>query len=99
MQSISLSRRFFARCSRVVQRARCSFYRHLRNVSLETDINKPNIEFTADGDLKNTELKIMNLRPSGNSKNLVWEEVRLPLKSFTSLRSKEWSESFVFELA
>lgn len=63
-------------------RARCSFYRHLRNVSLETDINKPNIEFTADGDLKNTELKIMNLRPSGNSKNLVWEEVRLRLKSF-----------------
>lgn len=51
------------------------FYRHLRNVSLETDINKPNIEFTADGDLKNTELKIMNLRPSGNSKSLVWEEV------------------------
>lgn len=52
------------------------FYRHLRNVSLETDINKPNIEFTADGDLKNTELKIMNLRPSGNSKSLVWEEVK-----------------------
>lgn len=52
------------------------FYRHLRNVSMETDINKPNIEFTADGDLKNTELKIMNLRPSGNSKSLVWEEVR-----------------------
>lgn len=51
------------------------FYRHLRNVSMETDINKPNIEFTADGDLKNTELKIMNLRPSGNSKSLVWEEV------------------------
>lgn len=51
------------------------FYRHLRNVSLETDINKPNIEFTADGDLKNTELKIMNLRPSGNSKSFVWEEV------------------------
>lgn len=54
----------------------CSFYRHLRNVSLETDLNKPNIEFTADGDLKNAELKIMNLRPSGNNKNLVWEEVR-----------------------
>lgn len=51
------------------------FYKHLKNVSLETDINKPNIEFTADGDLKNAELKIMNLRPSGNSKSLVWEEV------------------------
>lgn len=45
-------------------------------MSLETDLNKPNIEFTADGDLKNAELKIMNLRPSGNNKNLVWEEVR-----------------------
>lgn len=53
------------------------FFRHLRNVSLEGDINKPNIEFTADGDLKSTELKIMNLRPSVNSKNIVWEEVRL----------------------
>lgn len=51
------------------------FYKHLKNVSLETDINKPNIEFTADGDLKNAELKIMNLRPSGNSKSMVWEEV------------------------
>lgn len=51
------------------------FYRHLRNVSLESEINKPHIEFTADGDLKNTELKIMNLRPSGNSKSLMWEEV------------------------
>lgn len=51
------------------------FYRHLRNVSVESEINKPKIEFTADGDLKNTELKIMNLRPSGNSKSLVWEEV------------------------
>ena len=52
------------------------FFRHLRNVSLESDINKPNIEFTADGDLKSTELKIMNLRPGVNSKNIVWEEVR-----------------------
>lgn len=51
------------------------FFRHLRNVSLEGDANKPNIEFTADGDLKSTELKIMNLRPSVNSKNIVWEEV------------------------
>lgn len=51
------------------------FFRHLRNVSLDGDANKPNIEFTADGDLKSTELKIMNLRPSVNSKNIVWEEV------------------------
>lgn len=48
-------------------------------MSLEGDINKPNIEFTADGDLKSTELKIMNLRPSVNSKNIVWEEVDLIL--------------------
>lgn len=53
----------------------CRFFKHLRNVSLEGDLNKPNIEFTADGDLKSTELKIMNLRPSINSKNIVWEEV------------------------
>lgn len=53
-----------------------SFFRHLRNVSLESDINKPNIEFTADGDLKSTELKIMNLRPGLNTKSIVWEEVK-----------------------
>jgi len=47
----------------------------LRNVSIEGDLNKPNIEFTADGDLRSAELKIMNLRPSANNKNLVWEEV------------------------
>lgn len=41
------------------------------------DLNKPNIEFTADGDLKSAELKIMNLRPGANNKNLVWEEVRI----------------------
>lgn len=46
-------------------------------------MNKPNIEFTADGDLKNAELKIMNLRPSGNAKNLVWEEVCF--RTFTRL--------------
>lgn len=42
---------------------------------MEGDLNKPNIEFTADGDLKSTELKIMNLRPSVNTKGLVWEEI------------------------
>lgn len=52
-----------------------SFFKYLRNVSIEGDLNKPNIEFTADGDLKSAELKIMNLRPSANNKNLVWEEV------------------------
>lgn len=51
------------------------FFRYLRNVSIENDSNKPNIEFTADGDLKSAELKIMNLRPSINSKTLVWEEI------------------------
>jgi glutamate receptor ionotropic, NMDA 2B len=44
-------------------------------VSLEGEANKPNIEFTQDGDLKSAELKIMNLRPSVNSKGLVWEEI------------------------
>lgn len=52
-----------------------TFFRYLRNVSIENDINKPNIEFTADGDLKSAELKIMNLRPSMNSKTLQWEEI------------------------
>lgn len=62
-----------------------SFYKHLRNVSLEGDLNKPNIEFTADGDLKSTELKIMNLRPSINSKNIVWEEVGTSVNTHSSL--------------
>lgn len=52
-----------------------TFFKHLRNVSMEMDANKPNIEFTAEGDLKWAELKIMNLRPSVNSKALVWEEI------------------------
>lgn len=55
------------------------FFRYLRNVSIppeEANTNRPNIEFTADGDLKSAELKIMNLRPGANSKNLVWEEVK-----------------------
>lgn len=52
-----------------------TFFKYLRNVSIEGDLNKPNIEFTADGDLKSAELKIMNLRPSINSKGLVWEEI------------------------
>jgi ionotropic glutamate receptor NMDA 2B len=47
----------------------------LRNVSIETESNKPNIEFTTDGDLKSAELKIMNLRPSVSSKGLMWEEI------------------------
>lgn len=50
------------------------FFRYLRNVSVEADAGKPNIEFTQDGVLKAAELKIMNLRP-GVSKQLVWEEV------------------------
>lgn len=60
------------------------FFKYLRNVSIEGDLNKPNIEFTADGDLKSAELKIMNLRPGPNNKNLVWEEViNLKHYSFT----------------
>lgn len=63
-----------------------SFFKYLRNVSIEGDLNKPNIEFTADGDLKSAELKIMNLRPSANNKNLVWEEVSAPFSAcFSSL--------------
>lgn len=48
--------------------------RYLKNVSVEGDQGKPNVEFTQDGVLKAAELKIMNLRP-GVSKQLVWEEV------------------------
>ncbi|XP_063227962.1 glutamate receptor ionotropic, NMDA 2B [Bacillus rossius redtenbacheri] len=50
------------------------FFKYLRNVSVEGEHGKPNIEFTADGVLKAAELKIMNLRP-GVSKQLVWEEI------------------------
>ncbi|XP_049809424.1 glutamate receptor ionotropic, NMDA 2B [Schistocerca nitens] len=50
------------------------FFRYLRNVSVEGEQGKPNIEFTPEGVLKAAELKIMNLRP-GVSKQLVWEEI------------------------
>ncbi|XP_043477640.1 glutamate receptor ionotropic, NMDA 2B isoform X2 [Leptopilina heterotoma] len=50
------------------------FFKYLKNVSVESDPGKPNIEFTQDGVLKAAELKIMNLRP-GVSKQLVWEEI------------------------
>ncbi|XP_044261867.1 glutamate receptor ionotropic, NMDA 2B isoform X2 [Tribolium madens] len=50
------------------------FFRVLRNVSVEGEAGKPNLEFTQDGVLKAAELKIMNLRP-GVSKQLVWEEI------------------------
>ncbi|XP_065160773.1 glutamate receptor ionotropic, NMDA 2B-like isoform X2 [Atheta coriaria] len=50
------------------------FYKYLRNVSVEADTGKPNVEFTQDGVLRASELKIMNLRP-GVSKQLVWEEI------------------------
>ncbi|EGI68455.1 Glutamate [NMDA] receptor subunit epsilon-2 [Acromyrmex echinatior] len=52
------------------------FFKYLKNVSVEGDQGKPNVEFTQDGVLKAAELKIMNLRP-GVSKQLVWEEVSL----------------------
>lgn len=50
------------------------FFRYLRNVSVEAEPGRPNLEFTQDGVLKAAELKIMNLRP-GVSKQLLWEEV------------------------
>ncbi|XKL63873.1 hypothetical protein PGB90_006237 [Kerria lacca] len=50
------------------------FYKHLRNVSIEGEQNKPRLEFTPDGVLKAAELKIMNLR-RGDNKQLVWEEI------------------------
>ncbi|XP_029052449.1 glutamate ionotropic receptor NMDA type subunit 2 isoform X4 [Osmia lignaria lignaria] len=50
------------------------FFKYLKNVSVEGDQGKPNVEFTQDGVLKSAELKIMNLRP-GVSKQLVWEEI------------------------
>ncbi|CAG9837770.1 unnamed protein product [Diabrotica balteata] len=50
------------------------FFRYLKNVSVEGDQGKPNLEFTQDGVLRSAELKIMNLRP-GVSKQLVWEEI------------------------
>ncbi|XP_015178929.1 PREDICTED: glutamate receptor ionotropic, NMDA 2B isoform X2 [Polistes dominula] len=50
------------------------FFKYLKNVSVEGDQGKPNIQFTQDGVLKAAELKIMNLRP-GLSRQLVWEEI------------------------
>ncbi|XP_076667080.1 glutamate ionotropic receptor NMDA type subunit 2 isoform X2 [Andrena cerasifolii] len=50
------------------------FFKYLKNVSIEGDQGKPNVNFTPDGVLKAAQLKIMNLRP-GVSKQLVWEEI------------------------
>nr|AXF48844.1 ionotropic receptor IR13 [Lobesia botrana] len=50
------------------------FYHHLRNVSVESEGGRPNIEFTPDGELRAAELKIMNLRPA-IGEQLVWEEI------------------------
>ncbi|XP_018906461.1 glutamate receptor ionotropic, NMDA 2B isoform X1 [Bemisia tabaci] len=50
------------------------FFKYLRNVSVEGEQGKPNVEFTADGVLKAAELKIMNLRPGVNNKP-DWEEI------------------------
>ena len=58
-----------------------SLYRYWKNVSVEGDQGKPNVEFTQDGVLKAAELKIMNLRP-GLSKQLVWEEVSVKFSTF-----------------
>lgn len=64
-----------------------NFCRYLRNVSVEGEPGKPNIEFTQDGVLKAAELKIMNLRP-GVSKQLVWEEVSDFLLEINLFRTK-----------
>ncbi|KAI8434020.1 hypothetical protein MSG28_012171 [Choristoneura fumiferana] len=50
------------------------FYRHLRNVSVDSEAGRPSIEFTPDGELRAAELKIMNLRPA-IGEQLVWEEI------------------------
>ncbi|XP_050299775.1 glutamate receptor ionotropic, NMDA 2B isoform X2 [Anthonomus grandis grandis] len=50
------------------------FFKYLRNVSVDTEQGKPNLEFTPDGVLSACELKIMNLRP-GVSKQNYWEEI------------------------
>ncbi|XP_054012275.1 glutamate receptor ionotropic, NMDA 2B isoform X1 [Hylaeus anthracinus] len=50
------------------------FFKYLKNVSVEGEHGKPNVEFTQDGVLKAAELKIMNLRP-GVSKQLAWEQI------------------------
>lgn len=52
------------------------FFKYLRNVSVEAEQGRPNLEFTQDGVLKAAELKIMNLRPRV-SKQLIWEEVSI----------------------
>lgn len=57
------------------------FFRVLRNVSVEAEQGKPNLEFTQDGVLKAAELKIMNLRPG--DKQLVWEQVGLQVELST----------------
>jgi len=59
----------------------------LKNVSVEGDHGKPNVEFTQDGVLKAAELKIMNLRP-GVSRQLVWEEVSPNYFAYTLMVSK-----------
>lgn len=58
------------------------FFRYLRNVSVEADANKPNLEFTQDGVLRAAELKIMNLRPGATKQNAIWEEVKPPTMYF-----------------
>ncbi|CAG0885260.1 unnamed protein product [Darwinula stevensoni] len=50
------------------------FYRHLRNASLAQMEGMPNLEFDAEGKMKATELRIMNLRPDLTG-SLTWEEV------------------------
>lgn len=72
----------------------CNPFRYLKNVSVEGDQGKPNVEFTQDGVLKATELKIMNLRP-GVSKQLVWEEVSPNYFSCTLPAAKLYSPKTV----
>ncbi|XP_046474039.1 glutamate receptor ionotropic, NMDA 2B isoform X1 [Neodiprion pinetum] len=52
-----------------------TFFRYLKNVTVEGDQGKPNVEFTQDGVLKAAELKIMNLRPGVNEQQPLWEQI------------------------
>nr|KAF7426889.1 hypothetical protein H0235_006583 [Vespula pensylvanica] len=78
------------------------FFKYLKNVSVEGDQGKPNVEFTQDGVLKAAELKIMNLRP-GVSKQLVWEEdvssVENEIQKLTQLFIFTWKRNEILLLS
>ncbi|UYV79947.1 GRIN2B [Cordylochernes scorpioides] len=57
------------------------FFKYLRNVSIRTKFNHPNLEFNADGTLKHVELDIMNL-----NKKSIWDKLLLHI---TTLAEKK----------